>query len=114
MLTTMDSDRRGADRIAIRRPCKVFEPRARKYVSGSTVNVARGGMLLRLDRPLALEPGDRLYVGVAQTRRHALVRSEELIEGTIVRSLVSAGEVYLAVRFETVRDEMYLPVLHAA
>ena len=65
----IDHDRRQSPRIALRRPCKVFNPRSGRYASGSTCDVSTGGMLLRLERAVHIEVGDRLYVGVAQKRR---------------------------------------------
>lgn len=100
MLDIHDERRRG-DRIAMRRPCKIYDPRTRKYVAGSTCNVAPGGMLLLVDRTLELHPGDRVYIGVAP-RRHALLRSEELVEAEVVRVPPrSAGETMFAVSVES-------------
>jgi hypothetical protein len=100
MLDIHDERRRG-ERIVTRRPCKIYDPRTRKYVAGSTCNVAPGGMLLLVDRSLALRPGDRVYVGVPP-RRHALLRSEELVEAGVVRVVERpAGETMFAVRLES-------------
>jgi c-di-GMP-binding flagellar brake protein YcgR len=94
VMIELDHDRRESPRIALSRPCKVFNPRSGKYASGSTCDISAGGMLLRLDRPLAVEAGDRLYVGIAQKRRQTLLKSAEMIEAEVVRTLTSAmGEL---------------------
>ena len=106
----LDHDRRESPRIALSRPCKVFNPRSGKYVSGSTCDISAGGMLLRLDRPLAVEGGDRLYVGIAPKRRQTLLKSAEMIQAEVVRTLASAtGEMFVAVRFTDPSQEMLLP-----
>jgi c-di-GMP-binding flagellar brake protein YcgR len=111
----IDFDRRQSPRVALRRPCKVFNPRSGRYGSGSTCDVSTGGMLLRLERPLNIEIGDRLYVGVAQKRRQTLLRSSEMIEAEVVRALTSAtGETLLGIRFTRPGQEILLPFRNAA
>jgi len=101
-------DRRDGQRVSLTRPCKVFEPRARKYVAGTTCNVGTDGMLLRLDRALPLEPGDRLYVAIAQKRRQALLRSDEMFAVRVIRMMsITSGEVAVAVRFADPVHEVF-------
>ena len=97
-MISIDHDRRTERRISLSRPCKVCCPRSLTYVSGSTCDVSAGGMLLRLPRPVNFEPGDRLFVGVAQKRRQTLLHSADMIETEVVRAmLTTGGETYLAV-----------------
>jgi hypothetical protein len=117
----IDHDRRQSPRIALRRPCKVFNPRSGRYASGSTCDVSTGGMLLRLDQPVHIEVGDRLYVGVAQKRRQALLRSSEMIEAEVVRMLAGApgtpgapAGAMVALRFTDPAQEILLPIRQAA
>ncbi|MDY7107496.1 MAG: PilZ domain-containing protein [Planctomycetota bacterium] len=111
----IDFDRRQSPRVALRRPCKVFNPRSGRYVSGSTCDVSTGGMLIRLERPLNVEIGDRLYLGVAQKRRQALLRSTEMIEAEVVRSLTGAtGEMLLGIRLTRPGQKILLPFRQAA
>jgi hypothetical protein len=111
----IDFDRRQSTRVALRRPCKVFNPRSGRYASGSTCDVSTVGMLLRLERPLNVEIGDRLYVGVAQKRRQTLLRSTEMIEAEVVRSLTGAtGDVYLGLRLTRPGQKILLPFRKAA
>ncbi len=94
----LDHDRRSERRISLSRPCKVCCPRSLRYVSGSTCDVSSSGMLLRLSRSVNFEPGDRLFLGVAQKRRQTLLRSNDMIETEVIRTMpTTAGETYLAV-----------------
>jgi hypothetical protein len=111
----IDHERRDGPRIALSRPCKVYEPRSLKYVAGTTCDVGSGGMLLRLSRRLDVQPDDHVYVGVAQKRRHAILRSDEMIEAKVVRTLpLTSGEVALAVRFTEPAPDVALPLPLAA
>jgi hypothetical protein len=111
----IECDRRSSPRIALSRPCKVFEPRSQKYVAGRTCNLSEGGMLIRLDRRLNVEPGDHVYLGVAQKRRQQLIRSADMIEATVVRALgIGGGEFTLALRFNAPAQELHLPFRRAA
>ena len=99
-MINIEQDRRETPRIVVKRPCKVFDPKARKYLAGSTCDMSSGGLLLRLNYPLGLGPGDRIFVGVAQTRRQMLLRTKDMAEAEIVRSMdVTDRETILAVRF---------------
>ena len=68
----MGFKRRANDRLNLERPCKMYVPRIGRYLSGSTENLSSGGALLQLDMPAAIEPGDRLFVGVALKRRQPI------------------------------------------
>lgn len=100
----IDHERRSSARLPLVRPCKVFEPRGHRYISGCSRNVSAGGMLITLDRRLPLEIGDRLYVGLASSRRQALLRSDEMAEARVVRVLSREGETMLAVQFAHARE----------
>lgn len=110
-----DHDRREAPRISLTRACKVLEPRSGKYFAGMTCNVGNGGVLLRLERELALEAGDRLYVGIARKPRQGLMRSVDMIEVEVVRALrVTSGDTVVAVRFCGSAADLHLPLPVAA
>ena len=111
----IDHDRRADIRISLTRPCKVFEARSCKYVAGMTCNVSPEGMLLRLSRPLAAERGDLVYVAVAQKRQRGLLRSADMIEARVVRSLgIGGGETVVALAFTDPAQETNLPIRRAA
>ena len=115
MLIESDHDRRDTPRISLTRPCKLYEPRSCKYIAGSTCNIGPGGMLLRLDRAIALEEDDSVYVAVAQKRRQRLLRSEDMIEAKVTRTVaITSGETAVAVRFTNPSQVIDLPVRIAA
>lgn len=114
-MLTLDHDRRTSPRLAISRPCKVYEPRTRRYIAGATCNVGSGGMLLRLDRAVAFEPGDLLFVAVAQKRRQCLVRGTDMTEMEVVRATPSlTGTTTLALRFADPAQDLTASLRRAA
>jgi hypothetical protein len=65
--------------------------------------------MLQLDRPVPLEPGDRLYVGIALKRRQALLPMGEMLAAGVVRVARTARDgVALAVRFARAHPESEL------
>jgi len=111
----IDHERRRGARLAVSRPCKVFEPRSGKYRAGMTRNISAGGMLLRLDRTVHLEPGDRLFIAVARRRVHGLLRSCDMLEATVVRARAdTSGESMIAVVLHDPPTALGLPLLLAA
>ena len=93
-------EKRMAPRQDVVRPCKIFDPRRGRYVSGVTCNLSTDGALLLLDELVPLERGDRLYVGIAMKRRQALLLSNEMIESDVMRaSTLDAAVTSVAVRF---------------
>lgn len=85
----LDSDRRLHERTQIERPCKVFDPRSHKYLLGSTCDLSVSGMMMKLEHPLQIMPGETLHVGVAQKRRQMLLRASEMTPMRVVRCLHS-------------------------
>ena len=111
----IDHERRESDRIPLTRPCKVYNPRSQKYATGSTCNLSGGGVMLRLDRALAVEVGDRLYLGLAPKRRHRLIRSDEMIEAVVLRAArLTTGEMGLALQFISGQEDLLTPLPRAA
>jgi hypothetical protein len=100
MLLDLDHDRRSEPRVSLTRPCKLFDPRARSYISGTTCNLSCDGMLLRLHRTSNLHVGDRVYVGISRKRQQVLLVSSEMLEAVVVRVLrPGMGEMLVAVRW---------------
>ena len=93
-------ERRSNQRHFLARPCKLYVPRIGRYVRGSTWNLSSSGAMLQLDRPVAVEPGDHLFVGIALKRRQAVLPVGEMLEAGVVRVARTALDgVALAVRF---------------
>lgn len=96
----MHEDRREHDRIPLSRPCKVYDERSGKYVAGRTVNLSDGGALLELSRPLLLQEGQQLLLGVALTRRQTLLPANDMRWCEVVRALTTTDQtIAVAVRF---------------
>jgi hypothetical protein len=91
-MTLEDAERRQQARIEFIRPCKVYDPRSRRYVAGSTWNVSSTGMLVELARPLPLAADDQLFVGVATRRRDAVLCRNEMIPARVARSVLTADD----------------------
>ena len=93
-------ERRACERLNLERSCKLYIPRIGKYLAGSTWNLCADGALLQLDRPVPLEPGDHLFVGIALTRRQPIFCSNDMMEAAITRVLPTDNDsVALAVHF---------------
>lgn len=96
----MGCERRACERLDLARPCKMYVPRLGRYLAGLTWNLASGGALLQLDRPAAIEPGDRLFIGIALKRRQPIFCSTEMMEAGVVRVLPTDNDsIALAVSF---------------
>jgi hypothetical protein len=110
----VDQERRTHERVNVERLCKLYLPRAGKYVSGLTWDLSSGGVLLHLDIATRVSAGDRLYVGIAFKRWQAVLAADEMIEAEVVRVDQAAGErIAVAARFVQEKT-VYVPVLQRA
>lgn len=91
MLIETGHDRRRFTRVATTRRCKVWEPRRRRYYAGTTRDLSAGGLLVRLDLPIPLEPGDRLFVAVESKLDRRILRQEDFIPARVAR-VVGSGD----------------------
>ena len=97
----IDGDRREHSRTAIQRPCKMFDPRSRRYVPGLTRDVSAGGLAIDVPRILDIKPGDTLHIGVATKRRDSLLSGGQMLKATVIRASATVDDhTDLAVRFE--------------
>lgn len=95
-----ERERRTSERLNLQRPCKLYIPRIGRYLAGSTWNLSAEGGLLQLERPVPLEPGDRLLVGIALTRRQPIFCSADMVHARVTRVLPTDNDsIALAVRF---------------
>jgi hypothetical protein len=92
-------ERRTHRRLSLEKPCKVYDPRSRKYYAGTTCNLSTHGILLKVPRPLGVQPDDHILVGVAMDDRQAFIETRELIDMIVVRTLRTwEGGTMMAVR----------------
>ena len=92
-------DRREEQRVEIELPCKVWHPRAMKFVPGFTRDLSREGVQITLRAGAVFEPGERILIGLPSHVGAILRRSTDLIEGEVIRAGVEEGRVEVAVRF---------------
>jgi len=105
------AERRSSPRVSLSRPCKVYEPRSRRYLPATTCNVSRGGALVRAHRSADLSPGDRVSLGLPHRHPQPVIDSATLVDARIVRVLESTGgEMLLAIEFLESSDELHLPL----
>ena len=63
------------------------EQTAGKYIPGTTHDVSDGGAMLMLDHPRLLTTGQKVQIGIFSNPARGMLKSEEFVEATIVRSL---------------------------
>jgi c-di-GMP-binding flagellar brake protein YcgR len=103
----MDEERREHERVDLDRPCKVFDQRSGKYIAGHTVNFSDGGALIELARPMSLNCGDQLFLGVALTRRQTLLPANDMLLCEVVRALATTDQsTAVALRFADPIEEV--------
>jgi hypothetical protein len=97
----IEGDRREYVRTAVQRPCKMFDPRTRRYVPGLTRDVSAGGLAIDVPRLMDIQPGDTLHIGVATKRRESLLAGGEMLKAVVIRANATVDDhTDLAVRFE--------------
>jgi hypothetical protein len=91
-------DRRQFPRLSDERPCRIFDPIARRFAPALTKNVSRGGALLTIQWGRHLFVGDPIDVIIASP---PLAPAHTMIKAHVVRRIAGAGEVQVvAVEFE--------------
>lgn len=111
----IEGDRRRSPRLQLERPCKIFDPRSRKYIAATTRDLSTTGLLLDVPSVVEVKPGETLHVGVAMTRRQGLLQAKEMMEAVVVRSMITVDDhTALAVHFETAQVDVRHDGLQAA
>ena len=98
--TTPTAERRLDTRMEFCRPAKIRCPATGHYYRGQISNLSQGGMLLQMQDPSNLKPGQTVYVGVAWTPRTAILQTSDMMGATVVRSLSLKTWSYLALKLE--------------
>ncbi|MCC6580600.1 MAG: PilZ domain-containing protein [Phycisphaeraceae bacterium] len=94
-------ERRDSARMVLRRPVKVYCPTTGRYIPAVTFNLSSGGTLLQVQSPTSLKPGQRIRIGIGWTPDQAVLQSQQMIDGLVLRSLGHQGQCAAAVRFDT-------------
>jgi hypothetical protein len=92
-------NRRTDDRVEVELPCKVWHPRAMRFVAGTTRDLSREGAHVTLRGGVPFAPGERILIGLSAHAGAIVRRSADLIEGVVVRAGVEEGKVAVAVHF---------------
>jgi len=79
-------DRRKHPRQGISRPAKVYHAGSARYLPAYTRDLSSGGMLLEIDSPRALCPGDHLDIVIAWNDR-TLLSEADMAPSRITRVL---------------------------
>lgn len=97
----IEGDRREHTRTAVQRPCKMFDPRSRRYIPALTRDVSAAGLAIDVPRLMDLKPGDTLHIGVATKRRESILASGEMVKAVVIRANPTVDDhTDLAVRFD--------------
>ena len=93
-------ERRTESRMNINCAVKLYDPRARRYYAGKTVNVSAGGALVELHQSLGGDAGDTYEIVVDWTQVHPMIgRSEMRPVQMVRRSRDGDGQPLVAMRF---------------
>ncbi len=71
-----------------------------RFLSAKAQNISSTGMLLTVNNPSLLVPGQRVQVAVAWSSGQVVVRRQDMTEATVLRSLGHGGSQSVAVQFE--------------
>jgi hypothetical protein len=93
-------ERRSASRTNVALPCKVWHPRSLRFLPGVTRDLSRDGAMLEVRGGAPFRAGERIRVGLPPAAGPLVVRSADLIEGTVVRSTNVDGHMVVAVLFD--------------
>lgn len=96
-------DRRRHLRVPCDRAVKVRCGVTGKYVAGRTVDLSDGGCLLELEERVAMTAGQAVTVGITHRPLQALILTDDMVAGTVVRRLGHAGLQHVAISFENAR-----------
>lgn len=97
---TTAHDRRRDARLSLDRPVKVQCLHTGRYLAGHTTNLSSSGALIEIEHPSLLIPGQRVKIGVAQTKQDVLLQAEQMSEATVVRSMGHRGSQTVAIMFD--------------
>lgn len=104
ILPNLTADRRRFPRVAMTRPVKVRHGVTGKYVAGETIDLSDGGVLLRLDKSIGLEPGQAVRVGIVHSPRQVLILADEMTEGRVIRRFGHDDTQHVAISFDCDRS----------
>jgi hypothetical protein len=104
-MLSLDQDRRAHARVSLERPCKLYDGRTGRYVAGLTLDVSGGGVQVRTAQAVNLSRGDEVFIGIAQTRRQAILQTNEMMRGRVARCILGPdGGAALGIELQAKQD----------
>ena len=98
---TQVEERRRHQRFEVNRPCKLLHRATRRYLCAETVDVAAGGVLIRVEPTRPIAPGDEISLVVAWNDE-VLLCADAQIPGKVIRVLSTTdGMQWIACEFKT-------------
>ncbi len=98
--TAAGPDRRRFRRYSLDRPVKVRCDATGRAYSADGVDASSGGVLLRVQSGQHFDAGQPMRVGIPPRRDSALLLTDNLIEGQVIRCLAHGDARYLAIAFD--------------
>jgi hypothetical protein len=102
---TATAERRRAARIPHEQPCKVYQPRQRRFVAGTTRNLSMGGAMIELNQQIPLLPGERVQVGLGVRRTDGFLKLDEMVEAEVLRAVTFDGRTTIALQYRGREDD---------
>ena len=94
------AERRIHPRIDMRRPCKIYDPRSRKFLPAVTRNVSKSGAMIDTPRLLEMPEDTTIRVAIARDPGQLLMFNDDMVDAVVIRSQHSAGgRTSLGLRF---------------
>ncbi len=94
----MTHDRRKFERLSVNRGVKLRCELTGRYLTGQTVDLSAGGAMIEVAHPSLLVPGQR--VRFASEPAQPVIRSDDMLEATVVRCLGIGRRQRVAVQFD--------------
>lgn len=93
-------ERRCHARRPLERPVKLRCVHSGRYMAGRIKDISDNGALLEICQPSLLVPGQEVEIGIVWDRRKAVLDSDHMLKGSVVRSLGMGGTQHVAIQFE--------------
>jgi hypothetical protein len=95
----VNAERRAHHRVTVTGPCKLYLPRANRFVAGVTINRSGGGALVDLGRPTFFEAGEHLRVGIPEDAGEAVLPAAALKDAFVSWTIRTPGRTLVGLRF---------------
>ncbi len=94
-----NAERRIHSRVTITGPCKLYLPRAGRYVAGVTINRSTGGALVDVARPTFFEAGELVRVAIPDDAAAAVLPAADLKNAFVTWTIRTPGRTLVGLRY---------------